>query len=347
MPTSFLIISNCRLGDSIVMAPSLKLLKETYPQATITFASEAGQENIISAQDILGGRGLVDHFIAMSNPPGRLQRLAARLQFFLQMRRQRHDAGIVLFPPVPPLTMALVRRFQLYLRLCGIPKQRIVAPKQILPMTREPDGSLTRLPSVVDLTLRVLEPLGISLPPPGQADALLPAPLEPMAAPELPTGKRFLAVSPSANMPCNIWPYERYAAVLEQLPELTPIYFGANSCRALCERLHQARPGILVIGQPLTTVEAIMRRCHGYLGNDTGLMHMAAALGLPCAAIFSCRQSPGMWEPYTSRRQVFRAPHLPCDGCQVTHCPDPQHPCLNSIRADDVASKTRALLGLP
>ena len=344
VPTSLLIISNCRLGDSLVMIPALRLLRQSYPDATITLASETPGAGFVGAADILGDRGLVDAFVAMPNPPGRLARLRARLEFFRTQRRLRHDLGIVLFPPVPPLTMALVRRLTLYLQLCGIPRRSIVAPTHILPMTREPDGSLTRLPSVVDTTLRVLEPLGLPLPSYGEANALLPPLLTPRPEPALPTARPLLAVAPNANMPCNVWPVERFAAVLDGLPELTPVYFGGEACRPLCEQLHRRRPGRLVIGQPLSDVAAIMRHCCGYLGNDTGLMHLAAALNLPCVAIFSGRQSPGLWEPYVARRAVLRTPHLDCEGCQSFACPCPGHPCLDAISVAQVLRASRALL---
>ena len=55
-----LIISNCRFGDSLVMMPALQRLKASFPQASICLLSERDTNGAVSADQILGGRGLVD-----------------------------------------------------------------------------------------------------------------------------------------------------------------------------------------------------------------------------------------------------------------------------------------------
>ncbi|MBR6324568.1 MAG: hypothetical protein IKR62_06230, partial [Victivallales bacterium] len=164
-PQNILIISNCRFGDSLVMMPALQRLKASFPQASICLLSERDANGAVSADQILGGRGLVDEFEALPMTGGKLGRLVSRLRLMLKLRRRSFDLGIVLMPPYPPLTMALVNRFSLYLKLFGV--KRIVAPTQIL------DFNEKHL-NVVDATLQVLSALDLPLPSPDHAPYSLP-----------------------------------------------------------------------------------------------------------------------------------------------------------------------------
>ena len=88
-----------------------------------------------------------------------------------------------------------------------------------------------------------------------------------------------------------------------------------------------------MIGRPLSEVECAMRQCRAYLGNDTGLIHLAASLGLPCIGIYANRDAPGLWEPYAARKLVFWPKAASCSGCQRTIC---SRPCIDEIRPQQV-----------
>ena len=323
------------------MLPALKLLRRQFPNENITLVSEATPRGIVSAHEILGGRGIVDDFMSLDMSGGKLKRLCARLKLVQALRSRGPWAlGIVLMPPYPPLTMKLVRRFRLYLRLCGV--TRIIAPEAIRVASRLADGSLERLPHVIDAMLELLAPLGLPLPPQGKADAALPPQANPTPCPTLPEGHLW-AIAPGSNMPAKCWPY--YGELLEALrrsQNIVPIYIGGENERVLCEELNNRVPGSCVIGQPLPVVEAVMRKCEAYLGNDTGVMHLAAAVGLYCHAIFSCRDIPAVWEPYTRQKTVFRAKAMNCEGCLKTICEGRHNACLEAITVANVLEKILA-----
>jgi ADP-heptose:LPS heptosyltransferase len=237
-------------------------------------------------------------------------------------------------PPYQPLTMKLVRRFRLYLRLCGA--TRIIAPETIRAASRQADGSLERLPHVIDAILGLLAPLGLPLPPQGEADATFPPTANPAPCPPLPKGHLW-AIAPGSNMPAKCWPH--YAELLEALQrhqKIVPVYIGGKNERTLCEELNNHVPGVCIIGRTMPEVEAVMRRCETYLGNDTGVMHLAAALGLRCIAVFSCRDIPGIWEPYTKDKIVFRAQGQSCEGCLEITCKKHHNACLEAITVSQV-----------
>jgi len=63
-------------------------------------------------------------------------------------------------------------------------------------------------------------------------------------------------------------------------------------------------------------------------------MHLAAAAGIPCVAIFSARDYRGLWEPYGENHKVLRF-DVPCSGCGLEVC-DKNLECLNGIPVQQV-----------
>ena len=92
--------------------------------------------------------------------------------------------------------------------------------------------------------------------------------------------------------------------------------------------------GTLVTGRPLSAAAAVMARCDGYFGHDTGVMHLAAALNKPCVALFSSRDPAGMWDPYGEGHTILRINGLPCANCGAVVCPKNDHPCMKQSPKD-------------
>jgi ADP-heptose:LPS heptosyltransferase len=364
-PTRILVLSQCALGDTLVMLPALRVLRYAYPEAFIAFLSEEGATGRkVTARDVLDGTGLVDEFHALANPSSPVRRLALRLGQALRLRRGGGwDLGIVLLPPVPPLTAALVRRLSFYLRLFGA--RRRIAPREILPFRRDPEGWLAPLPHVADLLLGLLRDHGLPPAAPGDEAVLLPVPADPAFTaraealfPARQTeGRRDplrLAVAPGAQMPSKRWSLDRYAELLGRLRETCdPLFvlFGGDGDRPACSFLEAKGLRIAqVISQPIPVAAAAMRQCDAYVGNDTGVMHLAVACGKPCVAVFSSRDAPGSWYPYGHGHTVFRT-RIACEGCLSFTCPRGDNACLEAIRTDAVLEAclrlVRAAPGLP
>jgi ADP-heptose:LPS heptosyltransferase len=113
----------------------------------------------------------------------------------------------------------------------------------------------------------------------------------------IPDGPPVLAVGPTANWPGKQWPAERFAELIARLTAEAGILsdarvavFGSLSERATAEPVLAAIPPEcridLVGGVDLPGVAASLGRCAFYVGNDSGLMHMAAATGVPTLGLF-------------------------------------------------------------
>lgn len=115
-------------------------------------------------------------------------------------------------------------------------------------------------------------------------------------------GRPVLGLGPTANWGGKIWPGARFAELAQRLtaaggilPEARIVVFGGPGETALAaptlDALRQCGIGedriVDLVGRcDLLTLAAAMRRCSLYIGNDSGLMHLAAATGIPVLGLF-------------------------------------------------------------
>lgn len=111
-----------------------------------------------------------------------------------------------------------------------------------------------------------------------------------------------LAVHPGSGSPRKNWPENRWAAFLDHVAIRSPTRFlliGGESEEGCLERLATRLPGDrceVLRSQPLVTVAERLRACRGFIGHDSGITHLAAALGLPGIALWG--PSPAwVWSP--------------------------------------------------
>jgi ADP-heptose:LPS heptosyltransferase len=153
-------------------------------------------------------------------------------------------------------------------------------------------------------------------PPPGPR--LWTAPEHDRAALSLvPPGGPVLAIGPAANWRGKEWRAERFAALAERLtaadgiwPRARVAVLAAGHERAQAEPLFAAIPAgrvIDLVGRvDLLTAAAVLRRCALFIGNDTGLMHLAAAAGTPTLGLFG--PSPvAQYAPWGKRTRWVRS----------------------------------------
>ena len=115
------------------------------------------------------------------------------------------------------------------------------------------------------------------------------------AAALLPPARPIIALAPTANWGPKIWPTNRFAAVFRTLaasliPNAIAVVLGGPGPaeRALAAPLLAALPDALdLVGvMSLTEVAAVLGQAALFIGNDSGLMHLAAAAGAPTIGLF-------------------------------------------------------------
>ncbi|MEI7710594.1 MAG: glycosyltransferase family 9 protein [Rhodospirillales bacterium] len=112
------------------------------------------------------------------------------------------------------------------------------------------------------------------------------------AAALLPAGRTIVALAPTANWLPKIWPPERFIAAFQALPSgdaVAAVIAGPGDTeRAMAAPLLAALPGAIDLVGCLTLPEiaAVLARVSLFVGNDSGLMHLAAASGAPTIGLF-------------------------------------------------------------
>ena len=111
----------------------------------------------------------------------------------------------------------------------------------------------------------------------------------------LPAGRPLIGLGPTANWAPKIWPADRFAALFralrsEALDGAVPVVFAGpgEAERALAAPLLAALPDAIdLLGRlSLPQAAACLARCSLFVGNDSGLMHLAASVGTPTLGLF-------------------------------------------------------------
>lgn len=132
------------------------------------------------------------------------------------------------------------------------------------------------------------------------------------AAALLPDGTRWIGLGPTANWDGKVWPPERFVALYRALaaPGTRPAIFAGPGAkeRALAAPVLAALPGAVDLAGTLSLPEAAacLARCEIFVGNDSGLMHLAAAAGAPTLGLFGPTPADE-YAPSGRRAAVVRA----------------------------------------
>lgn len=146
------------------------------------------------------------------------------------------------------------------------------------------------------------------------------------------------------------WPAARFGQVIRQLVASGDVgvllFLGPGEADLLPALDLPASPRVhVVVGEDLARSIALVARCDAFLSNDSGLMHVAAALGVPVAAIFG--PTPLDKNAPVGPGTILEVAGLWCRPCWAgppLSCHRDRRYCLEGVEVDEVASATRALL---
>ena len=145
------------------------------------------------------------------------------------------------------------------------------------------------------------------------------------------------------------WPLDRYAALAARLVKdgrADVLVVGAPEARDLEARLEAAAgvPILKAAGKTdLVQLAALLARSALLVTNDTGPMHVAAAVGTPILALFGSTDPAGCG-PMGRGKTTVLYEKVPCSPCYLRECPVEGHPCLDQFSVDRVHKEAVALL---
>jgi heptosyltransferase II len=155
--------------------------------------------------------------------------------------------------------------------------------------------------------------------------------------------------------PAKCWPAEHYAALARSLHARhgqAVLLLGSGKEAALCEQIAQAAPGACIVLAGKTTLidaMALIAAARGVVSNDSGLMHVAAAFGVPQAAVFGST-SPEHTPPLNPRASVLWLKEelsLDCAPCFDRTCRFGHTRCLTEVLPPRVEQALDQALDLP
>lgn len=130
-------------------------------------------------------------------------------------------------------------------------------------------------------------------------------------------GENVVAIHPGSGSPAKNWPLERFvelAGLLADVEGMTPI-FVIGQAEVEIDRMLTRTGSTVPILSNCSVVElaGALSACTGYIGNDSGVTHVAAAVGLPLVAIYG-PTDPGTWGPRGERVRILSAQERSTEG---------------------------------
>jgi ADP-heptose:LPS heptosyltransferase len=161
-----------------------------------------------------------------------------------------------------------------------------------------------------------------------------------------------VVVHPGCSMPARTYPWEMFAQAIDLLVEqrgavvaLTGVDDERDLVARIIERLRPAnRAAVIPLAGALPFPEfcALIAEADLTLTNNTGPMHVSAALKTPVVALFALTNPPEQWGPWrVSHRQLYH--DVPCRICYSRVCPY-GHECLRLVTPQQVVDAAAELL---
>jgi heptosyltransferase-2/heptosyltransferase-3 len=340
-----LVVDLDNLGDLLLATPAIRALRRRFPEATLDALVTEYAAPALGGNPYLGTVLTCDKGIA-EGPLWRRARLAYRI------RRRRYDLGVILEAHWGYASFA-----ELLLAVAGVPRRigRDLGKHRDLLTSRAP----IRQQHWIDTYLEVVGLVGAA--PDGQGmDAPISsadrAAAEAWAAANGLDGPPPIALFPGGNqhLISRRWRPEGFAAVgnaLGQAWDAPIVIVGSEQDRAPAEEMRRrmtVRTVSAVAALSWGATGALLRRCRLFVTNDSGPLHLAAAVGTPTVVIFG-PTDPAVFGPRGIPHAIVRTT-LPCSPCirvgDFPDCPiNPRELCLLSVTPDMVLAAAEPLLG--
>jgi ADP-heptose:LPS heptosyltransferase len=353
-PKRILVFRIGQLGDTIVALPAMWLVRKNYPAAHMALLCDRhpGKTHVV-ASDLLRGSRIFDEYLSYPvSESGEFMRSGRMATLLANIRRRNFDTLVYLAPT--NRTAEQVARDRRFFSMAGI--RNFMGMHGFEPLEPKQQGEpMVSSPPESELLFRRLEATGLKAESGDRSrmdlglseadEAVLRGWLSTLPSD---TGRAWIAVGPGSKMPAKRWPLGRFLHVIGELIsefDIWPVIFGGEEDRVigawLLDRWGSGYNAAGALG--IRASLAAMKHCELFIGNDTGTMHMAAAVGLPCVAIFSSRERPGLWYPPGEGHRVFRSA-IDCEGCGLIECLELGNECLKRISVEEVLSACREML---
>jgi len=334
------------IGDTIVSLPAFWAIRKAFPDAEITLLTNINSKNskFVMAKSVLPEKGLIDKWLLYPNDLSKLETAVVRLKLLIGLRLKGYDA--VFYLMTRNRTAASAMRDEKFFRLSGIEniygtsyvaENRLDenAPRPLPDVEAEDEFLMNCLPhDEFDFDLKAKPDLKLT----SEEKSFAEYWLKQNCGADF-RERKLVAVAPGSKWESKIWAEERFEKVVAKLIEkhdVYPVIFGGEEDREKGNRLIlKWNRGANAAGElNIRQASAGLAHCVLYLGNDTGTMHLAAAVETTCVAVFAAIDYGGRWRPFGEKHIIFRE-KVECEACYLEVCPF-ENKCLTAISPERV-----------
>ena len=330
------------VGDAIMALPALRAVRQRHPDATISIVARPYVADIYRDQQVC------DELIPY-DPKGEHRGWTGREKLIADLRARKFDLALLFqnafdaawlaWRAQIPQRIGYARdaRSLLLTHAIPVPKTGEIPPHEkfyYLELLRRA-GWLDQLTDEKHITLRV---------PDAARQRAAQTLLENGARPH---ATRIAVGAGASYGSAKCWPPDRFAKALNSLLSRTDadvILFGTPTelpvSTAIAIELQRA-PINLTGKTSIADLPALLSQCHLFLGNDSGAMHVAAAVGIPVVAVFGSTDPEGT-APVTPRVTIVQQKPY-CSPCFLRRCPI-DHRCMTVLTPAMVESALQSAL---
>ncbi|HEY7128959.1 MAG TPA: putative lipopolysaccharide heptosyltransferase III [Nitrospira sp.] len=325
IPRNILAIKLRYLGDVLLATPTLHALKSAYPGARLTVLVNRGTE------DILRGNPQVDEILPLDRGS-----IFQQCRFTSEIRRRRFDTVVDLTDGDRAAFLTWISGASV--RIGFNAEQRWTGRCYTTVVTGPPGAHR------IERDLAALAPLRL------KAQVRVPriwlGPEDDARADQLVAqlgiarDRSWIMIQPGARYWFKAWPPERFAEVADGLHDRfgCQVLVGGNPQEAALAQTvvdhAKSRPLNIAGRSDVRTLAALLKRSALFVGNDTGAMHIAAAVGTPVVGLFG-PSNPAEWGPRGDRAEtIYKG--LDCRICFHPTCRRGEENCMKLITVEEV-----------
>ena len=296
------------IGDTVVALPCFHQIARSFPHSRrILLTNVAASQKAAPTETVVAESGLIDGVIHLPASPRTLRGLCS-------LREQIRATGASTLIYVADRGILSTLRDVAFFRWCGI-RRTIGAP--IARDLRRPrtDRATGCVEFEAARLARCLAPLGrIDLDNPGVWDLRLrPSEIESAESWLTPVRARgFIAINVGGKVARKDWGDDNWTALLRLMAvrhaDLALVFFGSADEFERAGKLAAAWPSLaLNLCGRLAPREsaAAMRNAWFFVGHDSGPLHLAAAVGVPCVGIYGDFNEPKWWHPFGDHHRII------------------------------------------
>jgi len=340
-----LVRANNWVGDAVMAIPALQAIRAVRRDAEIVVLARPWVADLYNAQSYVNRTIVYDR-------DGQHQGFRGRERLAAELRSEKFDVAILFQNAFEAAWLAWRARIPrrigyardgrslLLTRAIRVPREGEIPAHETyyyLELLRRA-GWLSELPKTERISLRI---------PP---EARRAAEQTLLRAGSRPSSTRVALAPGAAYGSAKCWAPERYAALADHLIAefgVDVIIFGSRQEQEMAEKITQSmrQPALNLVGAThIGDLPALLASCGLFVGNDSGAMHVAGAVGLPVVGIFGPTDPEGT-SPVTPRFTLVREP-VSCSPCFLRHCPI-DHPCMTGISVERVVAAAQDWLRGP